>query len=502
MPLYLHATVLVPRGSMPNLLIDREEESERLLDLADSGMAKLALIYGRRRIGKTYLLTNLWPEVRVFYFVASATGPEINRRTLITEAAAWAGVPLEPEDHPTWRTVFRALLELKPSKDIVLVIDEFQYLADGSAGLAEVASELNAIWEQSERYRTGGVLLALSGSAVQTLASLTTGGSPLYGRLNWVHPMEPFDYFYAGEMVASYGTADRLRIYAAFGGVPRYLATVDPDRSVEENIIEHLLSPSGEVRLQLETVLAQEEGLRDVAAYQAILTAVANGGKNGRLSRREIAAALNIKNDGALRFKIDRLEDELGLLEAADTYGDTTRRYRVVDPALRFYYGLVLPNASAIDFVGPERVWRERLVNQVFPTYMGLITERVVAQATRRWADMPAVMGWSTWEGTDRERINREVDLVGETLHGQIATGSVRARGRAMGATDLRAHREHLTAIAHAGQGWARAALKPKAPMLFFSMAGFTDAFQRAAAKEAEERPVLLKSARDLWPDS
>ena len=47
-----------------------------------------------------------------------------------------------------------------------------------------------------------------------------------------------------------------------------------------------------EVRLQLETVLAQEEGLRDISAYQAILTAVANGGKNGRLSRSEVAAAL------------------------------------------------------------------------------------------------------------------------------------------------------------------------------------------------------------------
>lgn len=502
MLLYLHGTVLAPAGGMPKLLIDRQEESERLRDLADSGEAKLALIYGRRRVGKTFLLTNLWPRERAFYFVASATGPEINRRTLITEAAVWAGVPLEPEDHPTWRTVFRALLEMKPTEDVVLIIDEFQYLADNSTGLAEVASELNAIWEHSERYRTGGVLLALSGSAVQTLASLTTGGSPLYGRLNWVHPMEPFDYFHAGEMVAPYDTADRLRIYAAFGGVPRYLATVDPDRSVEDNIIEHLLSPSGEVRLQLETVLAQEEGLRDISAYQAILTVVANGGKNGRLSRSEIAAALNIKNDGGLRFKLDRLEDELGLLEAADTYGETTRRYRVVDPALRFYYGLVLPNASAIDFVGPERVWHERLSDQIFPTYTGLIVERVVAQATRRWADMPSVMGWSTWEGADRERINREIDLVGETLDGQIATGSVKARGRAMGLPDLTAHREHLTAIAHAGQEWARAALRPKAPMLFFSMGGFTDAFEEAAAREAEDRPIILKSDRDLWPDS
>ena len=486
-------------GSAP--LVDRLEAIERLRSLEDSGTPKLALIYGRRRVGKTYLLTRLWPREQAFYFVASATGAEINRRTLVAEAAVWGGTDLEPDDYPTWRAVFRAVLELRPTEDIVVVIDEFQYLSDGSSGLAEVASELNAVWEHLEARRGGGVLLVLSGSAVQTLASLVSGGSPLYGRLNWVHQMEPFDYFHAGEMVSGYEPVDRIRTYAAFGGMPRYLATVESDRSVEDNIISHLLSPSGEVRLQLETVLAQEEGLRDVAAYQGILTAVANGGKNGRLSRSEIASTLNIQNDRALRLKLERLEDELGLIEPAGNYGERTRRYRVVDPALRFYYGLVLPNASAIDAVGAARVWSERLADQVFPTYVGLIAERVVVQASRRWQDVPAVAQWRSWEGADRDRVNREVDLVGDCLDGRIVTGSVRARGRPMRPADLRAHIEHLTAIGYSGRGWAREALEPGSPMLFFSSRGFTDEFRDAVALEAERRPVYLKSIEDLWPD-
>lgn len=485
---------------MSHFIVDRAEASQELQRLAASGKAKLALVYGRRRVGKTYLLTNLWSPEKAFYFVASATGPEINRRTLITEAASWAGVSLAPEDHPTWRTVFRALLELKPREDIVVVLDEFQYLADGSGGLVEVASELNAVWEHLTRYREGGLLLVLSGSAVHTLASLTSGGAPLYGRLNWVHQMEPFDYFHAGEMLARYSPLDRVRAYAAFGGMPRYLSTLDQSRSVEENIVAQLLSPGGEVRLQLETVLAQEEGLRDVTAYQGILTVVANAGKNGRPSRSDIASALNISNDKALRLKLDKLQDDLGLIEAADDYGGHTRRYRVVDPALRFHYGLVVPNVSAIASAGPDAVWAHRLQEQVFPSYVGLVAERVVTQAAARWTDVPSVIRWSTWEGADRDRVNREIDLVGEALDGCIVTGSVKARGRKMSARDLRRHREHLTAIALSGHGWAREALAEGSPMLFFSMQGFTDDFLEVAALEANDRPIYLKSVADLWP--
>ncbi|MBV9774187.1 MAG: ATP-binding protein, partial [Gemmatimonadetes bacterium] len=67
------------------MLIDREREAAELRDLAESGKRKLALLYGRRRIGKTYLLTQLWDSERAFYFTASATSPGINRRVLVEE---------------------------------------------------------------------------------------------------------------------------------------------------------------------------------------------------------------------------------------------------------------------------------------------------------------------------------------------------------------------------------------------------------------------------------
>lgn len=479
-------------------LIDRETEAEELRTLGDSGERKLALLYGRRRVGKTYLLTNLWDHARAFYFTASATSPEINRRVLMEEAGRWSGEDLRPEDYPTWRTVFRALFSLAPERDLVIVLDEFQYLATDEAGLAEVTSELNAVWE-GRIPRTGRLLLVLSGSAVRTLEALTTGGSPLYGRLDWVRQLHAFDFLDAGQMVPAYSPQDRIRAYAAFGGVPKYLRAVDHRRPLEENIIRLLLDPHGEVRLQLETVLRQEEGLRDYTKYQGILEAVG-------LKRREIgqiAAALGQEVDTGLRRMVAQLV-ELGLLEAERNFEEPKNqaiRYRIADPALRFHFGLTLPNESAIATSGAETVWRERLSEQRFPAYVGKeVFEDVVRQAYLRHRaarGLPAVEEWGRWEGQDRDRQDTEIDVVARLLDGRVMTGSAKFRGRPADATVLMDHLDALKRLAASGRAWAHDALQPGAPMLFVSAAGFKESLQQVAQEVGH--PVLMWAVADLF---
>jgi hypothetical protein len=479
-------------------LVDRERETAELRALADSGTLKLALLYGRRRVGKTYLLTSIWDPERAFYFTASATAPEINRRVLIEEAARWSGEELRPQEHGTWRSVFRALLEMAPDRPIVVVLDEFQYLATGEAGLREVASELNAVWEGRSR-RSAGLLLVLAGSAIHTLEALKDGGSPLYGRLNWSRQLCPFDYHDAARMVRGYGAVDRIRTYAAFGGVPRYLRPVDPRRKLDDNIVDLLLSPTGEVRLQLETVLSQEEGLREYTRYQGILSAI--GVKRRFLG--QIAADQGQALDGNFRRIVDRLV-EMGYVETErnfDEGGNRALRYRIEDPALRMYYGLVLPNESAIASVGAQTVWRERLASQAFPAYVGQhVFEDVVRQAYLRHQSvrgLPLVERWGRWAGADAARQDVEIDVVARLLDGGVMTGSVKMRTRPADATVLLEHLGALRRLADSGRAWAREALDARAPLLFVSAAGFKDSFRHAAADLGH--PLILWSVDDLF---
>ena len=224
-----------------------------LRDLATANEPRLALLTGRRRIGKTYLLLSTWDERRAFVFTAARTSPELNRQQLLADLVRWSGEPIDPDDHPTWRSVFNLLLDLRVPEPLVVVLDEFQYLADDERGLASVASELNAAWERRRPQRS--FLMVLAGSVVHTMEALAGGGAPLYGRFHWRHRLEPFDYFDTAEMVPFATPRERLETYATFGGVPRYLAAIDTSRTLAENIAELSLSPRGEVRQLVETAV-------------------------------------------------------------------------------------------------------------------------------------------------------------------------------------------------------------------------------------------------------
>ena len=479
-------------------LIDRGTEAAKLRSLLDSGKPSLALVHGRRRVGKTFLLSRLWPPEQVLFYSASSTTPAINRRALIEEAARWSGEELRSQDHPTWRTVFRSLLGLRPDQPTVIVLDEFQYLAEGESGLREIASELNAVWE-SEPPRSAGLLVVLCGSAVRTMEALAHGGSPLYGRLHTQLQLRPFDYFDASQMVARYSLADRVRTYAAFGGLPANLAAVDDARNLGENITELLLSPHGVVRARLLTEIDQEEGLRHTALYRGVLASIGLGIRTAG----EIAAKMGRKSDSSLKRLIDQLEDMAYLVREVNFGASPQRgtRYRLADPAARFHYGIGLQAESAVATLGPEAAWKAWIEPEVFPAYVGRqVFEDVARQACRRWGPeqgLPAVAQWGRWAGLDRTRNEVEIDLVGRTLAGEVVTGSVKFRSRQANAKTYLDHVAALQRLADSGLGWAQEALAPQSAFWFVSAAGYTPSFYEVVQRG---RPTIAWTIDDLFP--
>ena len=462
-------------------LIDRAHEADVLHRLADSGGPALALVRGRRRVGKTFLLSELWNPRRALYFVASATAPEINRQVLVQTAAQWAGVDLRPEDHPTWRLVFRSLLALRPDEPIVIILDEFQYLAAGEDGLREVASELNAAWE-GETQRTAGVLMVLCGSAVRTLAALEQGGSPLYGRLDATLVLAPFDYYDSAQMLRGRSMRECIELYAALGGLPANLAEVDASSDAAQNIIRLALAPDGIVRTRIRTQLDQEEGLRQTQQYRAVLASIGLGAR----TVGEIASKMGRRADSALKRLVTQLEDLSYLTSELDFGESRTRglRYRLADPAARFHYRIALPMESAAVAFGAEHVWNTRIRHETFPTYVGWhVFEDVARQAYIRWAveaGLPLVPHWQRWQGADRTGVGVDIDMVGRTLDGGIVTGSVKYRGRQATARTYLEHEQALRRLAASGRSWAREALLASSPFFFLSAGGFGDSFAEA----------------------
>lgn len=475
-------------------MIDRENETRELRRLLERGTPQLALLYGRRRVGKTFLLTNTWPPEQTFYFTAAATTPEQNRKQLVEDVARWSGLPLVPDDYPNWRTVFRMLLELKAPEPLVVVLDEFQYLGENQAGLESVTSELNAAWEQRRDPRA--FVLVISGSSVRTLEALDAGSAPLHGRFSWKAKLEAFDYCHAAEMVRLRTLRDRAYLYGIFGGTPRHLATLNPRESLGQNAARLMLDPRGEVRAQVETALLQEQGLREVTRYTAILRAIGQG----HTELNEIGQAAGLQGDTGLRQKVERLVS-LGYVQQRRNLGARPKepyRYRLGDPALMFYHAFVSPLATTLERTPATRVWRDHVVPQL-DRYMGLVFERMAEQAyIRRAARLPMVQEWGFWEGVDAQRKPLEMDIACALTDGRMMTGGVKWNSRPLTPEWHLHHLQMLDRLAASGVKWAHVARERSSPLIWVAAGGFTPAFRDAVAASRDE--VFLWSLKDLYP--
>lgn len=479
-------------------LIDREGERAELKELFRKAGPSMAVLYGRRRVGKTFLLQHVWPHDRTFHFTAADATPELNRRALLEAAARWAGIEVDQRDYPTWRRIFEFLLELGGDAPTVVVLDEYQYLRGD--GTEQVDSVLAAVWERYVNRRPRGrpFVLVLCGSIVRVMERLDGSDNPLYGRLDWKGRLEPFDYYDAARMTPFAAARDRALAYGIFGGTPRYLAALDPARALAANVVRSMLSPNGNVRIQVETVIAQEHGLRDVSEYHAILSAIGAGATD----RNEIAQQTGIANTGAFRARLDKLV-ELGLIEATRNFDASETRpylYRLTDPALRFYYGVVARYRSELDSDAPMSVWQEHIA-PTLDAYMGLVFERIAVQGYLRFRQrdrLPIVREWGRWEGLDRDRHQVEIDLVARRTDGGMLTGAVKWNARPASFSLHTTHVDMLRRLAESGHSWAAQALQPNAVLFYLAASGFKPGFVQHAS--AQGLRVVAWSLEDLYP--
>lgn len=471
------------------LLVDRERELADLRELGSSGQKQLAILYGRRQVGKTHLLSHAWADTRVFYFLCAALTPALNRQDLVRELAGWTGQEFELADFPTWRTIFRALARLAETGPLVVVLDEFQYLL-GDEG-EHVTSQLVAVWDRLPR--TTPLLLVLSGSEVSVMAHLHAGGEPLYGRVTWAGQLQPFDYFDAARMLPGATPREAAYAYGILGGTPRYLAALRPAEPLADAIARTFLSPRGEIHLQLLSLLEQEKGIRAPGEYRAILTAIATG--EHTLPRIAARTALE---PHAVRRALGVLQG-LGLVRAERNFGASPKaayRYQIADNALAFWHHYLVPHRGLLATEDPRHLW-DLIVAPSLDTRMGQVFEQIVAQAYARfdgaWG-LPAAREWARWEGADRQRESVEIDVVARLGDRRLLAGEIKwsssPRGPGLHA-DLLAR---LSRLAVSGQGWAKDT--GNAVFLYASAAGFTPEMRGLAASDPR---IVLRTLEDLY---
>ncbi len=207
--------------------IGRARELSALEHSYDGAGGELVLLYGRRRIGTTYLLQRFTTGRRTIFYQATRQAEADELRSFTEQCGALLG-PLPPGyTFPTWEAALEYLDTNAGTARLAVILDEFPYLCESTAGLASVVQRW---WDR--RGRASRIMLVLCGSAQAFMAELDAGSAPLHQRFTKKIALGPLSYREAAEFVPSLDPADRARVFGIVGGTPLYLREWRAGRSM------------------------------------------------------------------------------------------------------------------------------------------------------------------------------------------------------------------------------------------------------------------------------
>lgn len=368
--------------------VDRERELAALHDRF-SRRSSFALIYGQRRVGKTYMLQHAVQGLAdAIYFLADeSTSASLLRRFHDAVARAGRGGPAWAVVPPTdWGALLTLLAQQTgvDGRQVVLVLDECQYLLAAEPALASI---LQRVWDELGVH--GRLHLVLCGSALGTLSGLGDVGQPLHGRFDLRMKVQTFGHREAALFAPGWERSERLRLYGVFGGLARHLAEVRPDEGLAGSAIRAIVDPLGALH-EAPLDLLRAERLSGQADANALLSAVAHG-ENQFNALAARAGLTSSRTDYVLKELL-----ELEVLRKEVRYGDRPgsryARYRCTDPFTAFWFRLIRPNRGALIGATPRSIWDDRIAPRL-DDHMGRVFEQIVWQALTRSALVQSRLG-------------------------------------------------------------------------------------------------------------
>lgn len=350
--------------------INRQQEMSRLDRLAEASESGIAVIWGRRRVGKTRLLLEWAQKYNGIYFTADESTPAVQRKyfSLTLEKVLPGFSDVEYSD---WSSLFTRL-----ARDAVhyawegpIVIDELPYLIS-------MAPELPSVLQRfiDQEAKKAKLIIALCGSSQRMMqGAVLDASAPLYGRANEIIKLGPISVGYIEEALGIKNAREIIEFYSVWGGIPRYWELVkNYGHSFLDNIDRLVLDPMGPLNDEPQRLLLEESP--PALSLRPILDAIGLGAH--RVS--EIASRIGQPVTSLVR-PIQRLID-LDLIEreipfGSDEHGSKRALYKIKDPFMRFWFEIVAPQRSF--FALSPASHRRKLLKEALPRLFAITWEEL-----------------------------------------------------------------------------------------------------------------------------
>ncbi len=347
--------------------------------------SSLVIMYGRRRVGKTTLISEFIKDKPALFFLASEESEAQNRNAFKDKAADFLESELlKNADIKNWEVIFKTIADTSFDSKPVIVIDEFQYIGKSNPAFPSI---FQRIWEETLKDKP--VMVILCGSLISMMKSQTLSyNSPLYGRRTAQIRLKQIPFRYYQEFFPGKNRRELIEMYSVTGGVPKYIELFSETDDIYKSIQRCVLNRSGYLYDEPHFLLQQE--VTEIGSYFSIIKAIAAG--NSKLSA--ISTVLEIKSTGLTKYlktliDLDILEREVPVTEE-NPEKSKKGLYRIKDNYIRFWFAFVYPNMSFIES-GNSRIVMNKIRKGLISGHTAFVYEDVCRE--RMW-DLNAEDCW------------------------------------------------------------------------------------------------------------
>ncbi len=358
-----------------NNLFGRKKEMKMLDNYMKSGKSEFIAIYGRRRIGKTFLIREYFKDKFAFSMSGIINGKMSEQMFHFVQALENAGC--EKHNNPrNWNTAFAVLqkhLETKYGrrKRCVIFIDELPCLDTPRSGFIRALDHFWNSWASSHK----NVKLIICGSATSwIIKNIIDSHGGLHNRITHEIHLHQFSLYEVEQYIKSkkfgYDRISIAQLYMAIGGVPYYLSLLEQGKSLPQNIDSLFFADDAKLRDEFSRLYSSLFKSPDI--YIQVIRILANN-KTG-LTRNEICDKLNLKSGSKISEVLSDLTN-CDFLRKFNTKEKRIRKnmaiYQLVDFFTLFHFSFVESKTTDANF------WTHNIGKPIINTWLGLAFERL-----------------------------------------------------------------------------------------------------------------------------
>lgn len=350
------------------MFIGRERELASLEEFYEKDGIGMTVIYGRRRIGKSTLITEFLKNKKNIFYTATKVGKNRNLELFSNQVLELLMPGVENISFNTIESVFDFINKNIGDDKVVLAIDELPYWAEKDEALLSVLQKyIDTIWQDKN------LKIILCGSALSFMENkVLSEKSPLFGRRDSQINLEVFDYLDAAKFVPGYSNEDKAVCYGITGGVAKYLAMIDPTKNLDENIVRLFFRTDGYLYDETRNLLTQE--FTDITIVNNIVEQIASGENTLNVIAGKIG-----EREQTVLYSLEKLMN-VGLVEKKKCITEEKNKkktqYVLKDYMFKFWYEFI-PKATSVIEMGQGKIYYQKAVKPFLHSFMGAVFEEM-----------------------------------------------------------------------------------------------------------------------------